>query len=139
LFERINFELLLQAGEAAGREPSPSVGVIDSQSVEIAESGGPRGCDAARKVKGRKRHVVPDTSGLLVGVVVHPADTQDGDGAGTAIRVMHDLFPWLRHLLADSVYNGPTYARPWPNLVTGRWRSSRARRELLVFRSEQLR
>jgi transposase len=50
---------------------------------------------------------VTDTSGLLVGVVVRPADIQDRDGAGIVIQAIHDLFPWLRHLFADSVYNGP--------------------------------
>src|SRR5882672_7801394 len=70
ILERINFELLLEAREAAGREASPSAGVIDSQSVKTA-SGGPRGYDAGKKIRGRKRHIVTDTTGLLVGAEVH--------------------------------------------------------------------
>jgi transposase len=87
LFERINFELLLQAREAAGREASPSAGVIDSQSVKTTEGGGPRGYDANKKVNGRKTSsLMTDTGGLLAGAEVHPADVQDRDGAGACHR-----------------------------------------------------
>ena len=126
LFEKINFELLLQAREAAGREPSPSAGVIDSQSVKTTESGGPRGYDAAKKIKGRKRHIVTDTGGLLVGAEVHPADIQDRDGACWSSRPSTGCFPGCAICSPTASTTAPTCVTPSANSVTGPSRSSNA-------------
>jgi putative transposase len=66
---------------------------------------GPRGWDAAKKVKGRKRHIAADTSGLLLGVAVHAADVQDADGAGDLLKRLKRLYPWLKIVFADSGYD----------------------------------
>lgn len=106
LFETINTLLVMNLREIEGREASPSAGVIDSQSVKTTESGGPCGYDAGKKIKGRKRHILTDTSGFLISVLVHTADIQDRDGAVDVLKAVRGRFPWLRHVFADGGYAG---------------------------------
>jgi putative transposase len=91
--------------EGAGWEASPTAAIIDTQSVTTMESGGPRGWDAAKRLKGRKRHVAVDTDGLLLGVLVHAADIQDANGLGDLLKRLQSLSLWLRAVFADSIYN----------------------------------
>lgn len=119
LWRTINFMLVQIARESSGREASPTAGVIDSQSVKTTDMGGPRGFDAGKKVKGRKRHIVVDTQGLLVGLVVHPADIQDRDGAVTVLASIRRLYPWLRHIFADGGYAGSKLTKALKKM--GKW------------------
>jgi putative transposase len=119
LWRRINRALVACARRAVGRKPTPSAGIIDSQTVKTTESGGPRGFDPAKRMKGRKRHLVTDTEGSLLTVQVHAADIQDNHGAVPLLKAARRAFARLRHLFADRVYRGPKLLNAISEV--GRW------------------
>ena len=105
-WQRINDALRTQIRHRDQREKSPSMVIIDTQSVKTTETGGPRGKDPHKRVNGRKRHLVVDTLGMVVAAVVHSAGIQDRDGAKLVLKKMVGRFPRLKKILADGIYNG---------------------------------
>lgn len=111
--ERIHHTLFVKCREQASRIASPTAAIIDAQSVKAAEKGGarvdPHGYDAGKKVKGKKRHVLVDTHGLLLHAIVTAADVQDRDGGAWLLATLFGLYPFLVKLYADGGYQGPEF------------------------------
>ena len=103
VWEKIHEALCRQVRKQSGKKPTPSVAIVDSQSIRTAEGGEERGYDAGKKVTGRKRHLAVDTLGLVWAVVVHGAYWQDHDGACFVFQKLR-VFGRLRVLFADSAY-----------------------------------
>lgn len=107
VIEQIHEFLRLLVRKKAGRNESPSLGIIDSRSLKTSrQNAQERGYDGGKKIKGRKQHVIVDTLGLLMAVVVHSATIHDSKAAFPAIERLKFRFPRLKTIIADGGYRG---------------------------------
>ena len=107
VWERLNTALRQRLRVRQGRNPHPTAGIVDSQSAKTSGVGGEaRGYDGGKKIRGRKRHLLVDTEGLVLKAKVHSANVPDQDGIKLVLETTRDPLPGLSHLWVDAGYRG---------------------------------
>lgn len=104
LWQQIHDRLREKVRKAAGKKSTPTVAIVDSQSIRTAEGGEERGYDAGKKITGRKRHLAVDTLGMVLAVVVHAASCQDQEGACGVMQRLNEHFCRLKVVFGDGAY-----------------------------------
>jgi putative transposase len=112
-WQRIHDTVRAHVRRRAGRHKHPTAGCLDSQTVKRAARPGPHGVDVGKQCAGRKRHLLVDTLGLLLVVVVTAASVQDRDGARLVLRRRKTAWKTLRRVWVDGAYRGHLVAWAW--------------------------